>query len=92
MKKLLMCVTLICSACMVSNAQNTSGKCYRGFVDAGYVVGFGDYESGRFVVNTIHGSQFITSIFLSAGSGLLVVSKYETKNIYVTVDIREAQV
>lgn len=38
MKKLLMCVTLICSACMVSNAQNTSGKCYRGFVDAGYDV------------------------------------------------------
>ena len=70
-----MCVMLICSAFMVSNAQNTSGKCYRGFVDAGYDVGIGDYDFGRFVINTTHGYQFNPYIFLGAGTGLHFMSK-----------------
>ena len=36
------------------NAQSSSG-CYRGFIDAGYSIGVGDYEFGRFEVNTSHG-------------------------------------
>ena len=68
MKKLLLFAMLICSACMASNAQNTSGNCYRGFVDAGYDVGIGDYEFGRFVINTTHGYQFNPYIFLGAST------------------------
>lgn len=92
MKKLLMCVMLICSASMVSNAQNTSGNCYRGFVDAGYDVGIGDYDFGRFVINTTHGYQFNPYIFLGAGTGLHFMSKYETKNMDIPLDIRESKV
>lgn len=87
-----MCVMLICSACMVSNAQNTSGNCYRGFVDAGYDVGIGDYDFGRFVINTTHGYQFNPYIFLGAGTGLHFMSKYETKNMDIPLDIRESKV
>jgi len=51
MKKLFLFAMLICSAYMVSNAQNTSGNCYREFVDVDYDVGIGDYDFGPFVTN-----------------------------------------
>ncbi|WP_256337137.1 outer membrane beta-barrel protein [Bacteroides ovatus] len=83
---------LICSACMASNAQNTSGNCYRGFVDAGYDVGIGDYEFGRFVINTTHGYQFNPYIFLGAGTGFHFMSEYKTKDLDIALDTRESKV
>ncbi|MDD4823068.1 MAG: hypothetical protein PHI48_11005 [Bacteroidales bacterium] len=92
MKKLFLFAMLICSACVLSNAQNTSGNCYRGFVDAGYDVGIGDFEFGRFVINTTHGYQFNPYIFFGAGTGFHFMSKYETKGMGIPLDIRESKV
>ncbi len=92
MKKFFLFAMLICSACMVANAQNTSGNCYRGFVDAGYDVGIGDYEFGRFVINTTHGYQFNPYIFLGAGTGFHFMSEYKTKDMDIALDTRESKV
>ncbi len=51
------------------NAQNVSGKCYRGFADFGYTFGLGDCDMGRFEFNTSHGYQFNPHFFLGAGMG-----------------------
>ena len=56
MKKFLSLATLL-SIVLFANAQNISKNCYRGYVDAGYSIGIGDYEFGRFEVNTTHGYQ-----------------------------------
>lgn len=34
------------------------GKGYRGFAELGYGIGVGDYEFGRFSIETSHGYQF----------------------------------
>lgn len=47
MRKFLASVVIILTVVSV-NAQNTATNCYRGFVDAGYSIGVGDYEFGRF--------------------------------------------
>ena len=92
MKKLFLFAMFICSVCLASTAQNTSGNCYRGFVDAGYEVGIGDYEFGRFVVNTTHGYQFNPYIFLGAGTGFHFMSEYKTKDMDIALDTRESKV
>ena len=92
MKKLFLFAMLICSACLVTNAQNISGNCYRGFIDAGYDVGIGDYEFGRFVINTTHGYQFNPYIFLGAGTGFHFMSEYKTKDLDIALDTRESKV
>lgn len=51
MKKSFMLAALFLSFA-VSNAQNTAKNCYRGYVDAGYSVGIGDYDFGRFTSYT----------------------------------------
>ena len=56
MKKIFILSALLFSV-IGSNAQNTSRNGYRGFVDTGYSVGIGDYDFGRFEVNTSHGYQ-----------------------------------
>ena len=56
MRKVLLLFALLLSA-ISSNAQNTAKNCYRGYVDAGYSLGIGDYDFGRFEVNTSHGYQ-----------------------------------
>lgn len=53
-------------------------SCYRGFVDAGYDVGIGDYDFGRFVINTTHGYQFNPYIFLGTQpEGMIQANKCE---------------
>lgn len=54
MRKVLSLAVLLLSV-IGALAQNTSKNCYRGYVDAGYSVGVGDYDFGRFEVNTSHG-------------------------------------
>ena len=92
MKKLFLLVMLICLACMVSNAQNASGNCYRGFIDIGYDVGNGDYDFGRFEVNTTHGYQVNPYIFLGAGTGLHFMSSYKTGDMEIPLDVRDSKV
>ena len=86
MKRTFALATLL-SIALIANAQNILGNCYRGFVDAGYSIGVGDYEFGRFEVNTTHGYQVNPYLFFGAGMGLHFMSKYETE-----LDYRESKV
>lgn len=75
------------SGVLCINAQNISRNCYRGYVDAGYAIGVGDYEFNRFEINTSHGYQFNPYLFLGAGTGFHFMSSYKTK-----IDARDCQV
>ena len=48
----IMAITLNC------NAQSRSNGGYKGFIDVGYSLGVGDYEFGRFEVNTSQGQVY----------------------------------
>ena len=58
----------------MAHSQNVAKNCYRGFVDAGYSFGIGDYKFGRFEINTTHGYQFNPYFFLGAGLGFHFMS------------------
>lgn len=73
-------------------AQNTASKCYRGYTDVGYSFDLGDYEFGRFEINTTHGYQFSPYFFLGAGLGLHFASEYKTPDMEIPLDIRESKV
>ena len=77
---------------LCSNAQSSSNGGYKGFIDVGYSLGVGDYEFGRFEVNTSQGYQFNPYIFLGAGAGLHFMSSYETKGMDIPLDVRDSQV
>lgn len=79
-------------AVISSNAQNTAKNCYRGFVDAGYSAGIGDYNFGRFEVNTSHGYQINPYLFIGAGTGLHFMASYKTKDMDIPLDIRDSKV
>lgn len=90
-KMILMVAAFVVCICSTS-AQNVSRNCYRGFVDAGYSVGIGDYDFGRFEINTTHGYQFNPYFFLGAGTGFHFMSSYKTGNMDIPLDIRESTV
>ena len=73
-------------------AQNISEGCYRGFVDGGYTIGIGDYEFGRFEINTSHGYQINPFFFVGGGFGLHFMSEYKTKGMDIPLDQRESKV
>ena len=75
-----------------SNAQNIAKNCYRGYVDAGYSIGIGDYEFGRFEVNTSHGYQINPYQYAGAGTGLHFMSSYKTKGMDIPLDVRDSKV
>lgn len=79
-------------AVISSNAQNTAKNCYRGFVDAGYSAGIGDYNFDRFEVNTSHGYQINPYLFIGAGTGLHFMASYKTKDMDIPLDIRDSKV
>ena len=91
MKRILALATLL-SIVLFANAQNISKNCYRGLVDAGYSIGMGDYEFGRFEVNTTHGYQVNPHFFFGAGMGLHFMSEYETSDMDIALDYRESKV
>lgn len=91
MKKFCLFVALL-STILCAKAQNISKNCYRGYVDAGYSVGIGDYDFGRFEVNTSHGYQFNPYLFIGAGTGLHFMSSYKTKDMDIPLDIRDSKV
>ena len=94
MKKtcLLTICTFLCLTVGKVQAQNLQSNCYRGNVEAGYSVGIGDYDFGRFEINTTHGYQFNPYIFLGAGTGLHFMSSYETGGMDIALDARESKV
>ena len=90
MKSFVMAAILPCVLSI--HGQNVSRNCYRGYIDAGYSIGVGDYEFGRFEVNTSQGYQFNPYIFLGVGAGLHFMSSYETKGMDIPLDVRDSQV
>ena len=91
MRKISFVLSIIWVIALNCNAQSSNG-CYRGFIDAGYSIGVGDYEFDRFEVNTSHGYQFNPYLFLGAGAGLHFMSSYETKDMDIPLDVRDSKV
>ena len=91
MRKVFLLYALLLSV-IGSDAQNTARNCYRGYVDAGYSVGIGDYEFGRFEVNTSHGYQINPYLYVGAGTGLHFMSSYKTKGMDIPLDVRDSKV
>lgn len=81
---------VLCS--MGAYGQNVTSNSYRGFVDAGYSIGIGDYEFGRVEINTSHGYQFNPYIYLGAGIGLHMAAEYKTKGMNIALDTRKSKV
>lgn len=92
MRKKALILSALLSFILSIHGQNVSSISYRGFVDAGYSISIGDYEFGRFEVNTSHGCQFNPYLFLGAGAGLHFMSSYETKGMDIPLDVRDSQV
>lgn len=63
MKKIAILLAATMAFAINSNAQSMQSG-YKGHVDAGYSIGIGDYDFGRFEVNTTHGYQVNPYIFL----------------------------
>jgi hypothetical protein len=85
-------VMLTCVNVTIS-AQNTASGCYRGFVDAGYTIGVGDYDFGRFEVNTTHGYQINPYFFVGAGVGMHFMPSYKTSGMSdIPLDTRDSKV
>ena len=91
MKKLLVSLAVLLTSQMML-AQNTSEGCYRGFVDGGYTIGIGDYDFGRFEINTSHGYQINPFFFIGGGLGFHFMPEYKTKGMDIPLDQREAKV
>lgn len=89
-RKLIFSVVLFASQMLF--AQNISGNCYRGFVDGGYTIGIGDYEFGRFEINSSHGYQINPFFFVGGGLGLHFMPEYKTKGMDIPLDQRESKV
>jgi hypothetical protein len=73
--------------------NNASGleEGYHGFVDFGYTLGVGDYEFGRFEINTTHGYQFNSHLFVGGGLGFHLMSEYDTPDMNIALDHRKKQ-
>lgn len=92
MKRLFLMAAMVCSMLTAANAQNVSGNCYRGFVDAGYTFGIDDYKFGRIEVNTSHGFQINPYVYVGGGAGFHFMSSYETPDMQYPLDIRDSKV
>lgn len=92
MKKIAFVSLLLVLISSTAKSQNVYGNCYRGLVDAGYTIGVGDYQFGRFEINSSHGYQVNPFFFLGAGLGLHFMSNYETPNMDIALDVRDSSV
>ena len=91
MKKYLILLTVLLTSQMLS-AQNITDGGYRGFVDGGYTIGIGDYDFGRFEINSSHGYQINPFFFVGGGFGLHFMPEYKTKGMDIPLDQREGKV
>ena len=71
------------------NRNYSLSKGYHGMVDFGYTFGIGDYDFGRFEINTSHGYQFNPYFFLGGGFGIHFMSEYSTPSSSVALDCRQ---
>lgn len=92
MKRLFSLAVIISFVFVAVNAQNVSGNCYRGFVEAGYALGQRDYDFGRIEVNTSHGYQINPHFFVGGGFGFHFASLYKTSDNDIALDVRESKV
>lgn len=92
MKKILAFAILSFIMLQEGRSETNFVKGYRGYVDAGYSIGCGDYGFGRIEINTSHGYQFCPYFFLGAGLGLHYMSSYETDGMEIPLDQRESKV
>ena len=90
MKKIAILLAATIAFAINSNAQSMQSG-YKGHVEAGYSVGIGDYDFGRFEVNTTHGYQVNPYIFLGAGTGLHFMSSYKTGDMEIPLDVRDSK-
>ena len=91
MKKIAILLAATMAFAINSNAQSMQSG-YKGHVDTGYSIGIGDYDFGRFEVNTTHGYQVNPYIFLGAGTGLHFMSSYKTGDMEIPLDVRDSKV
>jgi len=91
MKKIYFLLAVFFSSMMMF-AQNVSKGCYRGFVDGGYTIAVGDYDFGRFEINTSHGYQINPFFFVGGGIGLHFMSEYKKSGMEIALDQRESKV
>ena len=91
MKKTAILLSATMAFAINSNAQSMQSG-YKGHVEAGYSVGIGDYDFGRFEVNTTHGYQVNPYIFFGAGTGLHFMSSYKTGDMEIPLDVRDSKV
>jgi len=61
---------------------------YKGFVEAGYTVGVGDYGKGRISFMTTHGYQINTFVFAGVGAGVNYLTKSEAWGVPIFADVR----
>ena len=72
-------LTLVATASAQSSFNNaayaaaTSGGSYKGFLEAGYLAGFGDYKANMLEILTTHGAAFTPNFFIGAGLGATVL-------------------
>lgn len=92
MKKLVLILLVFCAMSQNAICQNVSSKCYRGFFDAGYTLGVGDFDFGRIEINTSHGYQINPYVFLGAGMGFHFMPEYKTPDMQIPLDIRDSKV
>lgn len=92
MKNIFTIVIILAFTITSANAQNIPNNCYRGYVDAGYTFGIGDYDFGRFEVNTSHGYQINPYLYVGAGVGLHFMSSYKTSGMDIPLDTRDSKV
>lgn len=90
MKKIILILTVVFAAFTTYAQEQIKG--YRGFAEIGYGIGVGDYDFGRFSIETSHGYQFNHYIFLGAGLGFQFSSKYETPGMEYALDKRDSKV
>lgn len=79
MKKLFILVAMLIVG-IAAHSQNVSGRCYRGYIDAGYsfgIGGIGNLAIDRFEFNTSHGYQVNPYIFIGAGFGVHLMSSFD---------------
>ena len=91
MRKIILLLAVLLTSQIIW-AQNTSEGCYRGIVDGGYTIGIGDYDFGRFEINTSHGYQISPFFFVGGGFGLHFMPEYETKGMNIALDQRDSKV
>lgn len=92
MKKTILSILFVALA-FGAKAQNVASNCYRGFVDAGYTIGFRDYDFNRFEINTSHGYQINPYFFVGGGMGLHFMPSYKTSGTSdIPLDTRDSKV